>query len=89
MTPLREERILARMLFQNQPEETQRFLQQQAASIAKALLEFKSGLNFALPEDRTGEYRPVEVPAAKRCGAFGQVSAERSSVRFPAAAFPS
>lgn len=50
MTPLREERILARMLFQHQPEETQRFLQQQAASIAKALLEFKSGLNFALPE---------------------------------------
>jgi hypothetical protein len=66
---LREERILARMLFQNQPEETQRFLQQQATSIAEALLEFKSGLNFALPEfvslpeDRTGEYRPVEIPA--------------------------
>jgi len=66
---LREERILARTLFQNQPEETQRFLQQQAASIAEALLEYKSGLNFALPEfvslpeDRTGEYRPVEVPA--------------------------
>jgi hypothetical protein len=66
---LREERILARTLFQNQPEETRRFLQQQAASIAEALLECKSGLNFALPEFislpeyRAGEYRPVEVPA--------------------------
>jgi hypothetical protein len=65
---LKEERLLARTLFQNQSEDTRRFFQRQAVSIAEALLEFKSGLNFALPEfislpnDSTDDYRPVEVP---------------------------
>jgi hypothetical protein len=65
---LKEERIRARALYQNQPEETRSFFQRQAASIADALLEYKNKLDFSLPEfvslpnARTGAYRPVEVP---------------------------
>jgi hypothetical protein len=65
---LMEERLFARTLYQNQPEETRRFFERQAASIAEALLDSKSGLNFTLPEfvflpeEKTGRYRPVEVP---------------------------
>jgi hypothetical protein len=66
---LKEERLFARTLYQNQPEETRRFFERQAASIAEALLDSKSGLNFTLPEfvflpeEKTGQYRPVEIPA--------------------------
>jgi hypothetical protein len=65
---LREERLFARALYQNQPEDTRRFFHDQASSITEALLEYKNKLDFSLPEfvtlpeGRTGVYRPVEVP---------------------------
>lgn len=66
---LREERLFARALYQNQPEDTSRFIYDQASSISEALLEYKNKLEFylpefvSLPEGRTGAYHPVEVPA--------------------------
>ncbi len=81
---LKEERLFARTLYQNQPEETQCFFERQAASVAAALLDSKSGLDFnlpefvVLPEEKTGGYRPVEVPADFRrqnvSGLLGRLS---------------
>jgi len=69
LVQLREERLLARSLYQNQPEETRRFFDGQAVAVAGALLESKSGLTFSLPDfvclpdERGGQYRPVDVPS--------------------------
>jgi tetratricopeptide (TPR) repeat protein len=74
---LKEERLRERALFDHQSEETQRFVARQAVSIAAALLESRSRLDFSLPEfvNLAGEgdeaYRSVEVPADFRSQHIG------------------
>lgn len=66
---LGEERQRERALFHHQPEGVQQFLKAQAVTIASALLESGSRLDFSLPETVAvpvaGEeaYQPAEIPA--------------------------
>jgi hypothetical protein len=76
---LGEERQRERSLFHHQSESGRQFLKAQAVSIASAILESRSRLEFFLPEivalpvDGEEAYRPAEIPMDFRAQSIGGI----------------